>query len=399
MRPLRERGRTPPAYPDTCPATEPVSHPGRPHHTNGPDGRGVVRRRTGAEPGGPRARWRRWTWRRRVAVGFCMALGLLLLPVAAAAAALRLQYAGEPSAEARTRGRDALWMGHAWVDGRRTGADLTALAARLAGTGIHDLYVHAGPLEHDGSLRADRSPRAAGLVRDVHRLLPGVRVQAWLGDVVAPEKDGLHLDRADVRDRVTASARQVLDQGFDGVHFDMEPVHSGSGGFLALLDDVHAVTTARQVPFSVAAPQIDPLPGLHRVGLALTRHGKWWSQAYFGQVARRVDQVAVMSYDTSMQLESLYGGYVAQQTSLALEATPADVDLLMGLPAYWEDDYSHRGSAETVAAAVRGARLALGRNDRRTFGLALYVDFTATPADWEAYRSGWCAGGAAAAGR
>ena len=121
-------------------------------------------------------------------------------------------------------------------------------------------------------------------------------------------------------------------------------------------------------------------------------HEKWWSQAYFGQVARRVDQIAVMSYDTSMPLESLYGGYVAQQAALALEVTPPEVDLLMGLPAYHTNNLGHHAWAETVGAAVRGARLALGRkdSDREHFGVALYVDFTATSQDWAAYRKGWC---------
>ncbi|MFI6446890.1 hypothetical protein [Kitasatospora sp. NPDC050543] len=322
-----------------------------------------------------------------------IALVVLLLPVGVAAAALRLEYAGEPSAEARTRGRDALWLGHAWVDGRKSDGDVAALAAQLAGTGIRDLYVHTGPLEHDGSLPATAYPRAAWFVAAVGRAMPGVRVQSWLGDVVEPEKTGLDLDEPAVRERIAASAQQVLDAGFAGVHFDLEPVRSGSPGWLSLLDQVHAGTAARGAPLSVAAPQIDPLPGLHSAGIALADHGKWWSQAYFAETARRVEQIAVMSYDTSMPLESLYGGYVAQQTTLALEVTPPAVDLLMGLPAYWDDTPGHRGSAETVRAAVRGARLALGREApaRQTFGLALYVDFTATPEHWSAYRRGWCA--------
>ncbi|GAA4873338.1 hypothetical protein [Kitasatospora terrestris] len=317
-------------------------------------------------------------------------LALVVLPVAGAAGALRLQYAGEPAADARTRGRDAIWLGHAWVDGRKGDAELAALAQRMAGTGIRDLYVHTGPLAHDGSLDPALYPKAKDFLDRAHRALPGVRVQSWLGDVVRPEKDGLDLERADVRDRVTASARQVLDAGFDGVHFDMEPVRPDSAGFLALLDRVHEVTRAADRPFSVAAPQIDPLPGLHVVTTGLSGHGKWWSQSYFAEVARRVDQVAVMSYDTAMPVESLYGGYVAQQTELALEATPPSVDLLMGLPAYWDDTSAHRGAAETVRAAVRGARLGLGKNGRANFGLALYVDFTATPDHWTAYRDGWC---------
>ncbi|QKW22984.1 hypothetical protein HUT16_31365 [Kitasatospora sp. NA04385] len=344
-------------------------------------------------PARARRRWRertRWSRRRRVLTALGTALALVVLPVFGAAAALRWEYAGEPAADARTRGKDAIWLGHAWVDGRRTPEELSALAARVRSTGIHDLYVHTGPLEHDGSLDPGLAPGAADFLARAHAAMPGVRVQSWLGDVVAPEKEGLHLDRADVRDRIAGSARQVLDLGFDGVHFDLEPVHSGSSGFLALLDQVHALTAARAVPLSIAAPQIDPVPGLGRVTFALSDHGKYWSAGYFAAAARRVDQVAVMSYDTSMPVESLYGGYVARQTSLALANTPPDVDLLMGLPAYWADTPSHRGDAETVRAAVRGARLGLGPGGRRNFGLALYVDFAATPDHWAAYRDGWC---------
>ncbi len=344
-------------------------------------------------PGRARRRWRgrnRWSRRRRVLTVLTAALVLLVVPVLGAAAALRWEYAGEPAADARTRGKDAIWLGHAWVDGRRTPEELTSLAAKVRSTGIHDLYVHTGPLEHDGSLDPALAPGAADFLARAHAAMPGVRIQSWLGDVVAPEKVGLHLDRADVRDRITASARQVLDLGFDGVHFDLEPVHSGSPGFLALLDQVHALTAARSVPLSIAAPQIDPVPGLGRVAFALSDHGKYWSAGYFEAAARRVDQVAVMSYDTSMPVESLYGGYVARQTSLALANTPPGVDLLMGLPAYWADTPTHRGDAETVRAAVRGARLGLGAGGRQNFGLALYVDFAATPDHWAAYRDGWC---------
>lgn len=338
-----------------------------------------------------RTRWRRWTRGKRVVLTTLLVLVVaVVVPAGAAAIALRIEYAGDPSAQARTRGRDAVWLGHAWVDGRKTDADVAALARQIAGTGIRDLYVHTGPLEPDGSLPANRYPQARWFLEAVDRMLPGVRVQAWLGSVVRPAAGGLDLDDPLSRDRVVWASAQVLDRGFGGVHFDLEPVRSSSPGFLTLLDQVRELTTARKVALSIAAPQIDPVPGLHRVAMAISGHGKWWSREYFAQAARRVDQIAVMSYDTWTAGESLYGGMVARQTELALAVTPDHVDLLMGLPAYWEPD--HFANVETVPAAVRGARLALGRHapERQAFGLALYVDFTATPQDWDAYRTGWC---------
>ncbi|MFI9600698.1 hypothetical protein ACIHCX_12555 [Streptomyces sp. NPDC052043] len=328
-------------------------------------------------------------WVRRIALGLVL---LLVLPLLAAETALRVNYSGDLADGTYTRGQDAIWLGHAWVDGRKKDADVTALARRLRGTGIRDLYVHAGPLEHDGTLPKSSYPRAGWLIPAVHRALPGVRVQAWLGDELATESpDGMRLERARTRVAVVTSTREILAAGFDGAHFDLEPLHSGDRHYLGLLDDLRAVTRAHGVPLSVAAHQIDPLPAFHSLWGTLTNHPKWWSQAYFAQVARRVDQIAVMSYDTMQPLPSLYGGYVAQQTSLALEVTPPTTDLLMGLPFFHDNRFGHRAAAETVPAAVRGVRLGLTRTDagRERFGVALYVDFAATEDDWTAYREGW----------
>ncbi|WP_406440168.1 glycoside hydrolase family 18 protein [Streptomyces sp. NBC_00631] len=357
-----------PVRPAVADASEPAQGP------PAPDGG----RRTG-RAGGKKRKLGIWTLRVTL---------VLLLPLLIAETALRINYAGDPKAGTHSRNRDALWLGHAWVDGRRTDADVTALAARLADTGIRDLYVHAGPLEHNGTLPKSACPKARWLITAVHRKLPGVRVQAWLGDEVAPEKPyAMHLEKKETRDAVVASARQVVAVGFDGVHFDLEPLHSGDRNYLALLDALRPATPL----LSVAAHQIDPLPAFHSFWGTVTGHPKWWSQEYFGQVARRVDQVAVMSYDTMQPLQSLYGGYVAQQTSLALEVTPPDTDLLMGLPFYHENRFGHWAHAETVPAAVRGVRLGLSRTDpdRATFGVALYVDFAATEDDWTSYRKDW----------
>ncbi|MFF1406910.1 hypothetical protein [Streptomyces sp. NPDC058294] len=341
-------------------------------------------------PAAPRSPAR--SWRRRTVRGVCAALVLLVLPVLTAETALRLNYTGDPAPGTRTRHHDALWLGHAWVDGRKSGKDVTALAARLRGSGIRDLYVHSGPLEHDGTLSPSVYRKARWLTGALHRELPGVRVQAWLGDTLASESpDGLRLERPSTRAAIAASTRRILDAGFEGAHFDLEPLHSGDRDYLRLLDDLRVLTRSRHALLSVAAHQIDPLPAFHSFWGATTGHPKWWSQSYFGQVARRVDQIAVMSYDTMQPMASLYGGYVAEQTALALEVTPRTTDLLMGLPFFHENRFGHRARAETVPAAVRGVRLGLSRTDagRARFGVALYVDFAATEADWRAYQEDW----------
>ena len=297
---------------------------------------------------------------------------------------------GTPSASARTRQGDAVWLGHAWVDGRKGPADVDALVRQMGG-GVHDLFVHTGPLRHDGTLDPTLYPRASWLVAALHQAVPGIRVQAWLGAAlgsgqvqVGSEGPGLDLTRTD---QIIGSFRQALDAGFDGIHVDFEPVHSGDQDFLNVLEQAHLLTTERHAVLSVSVPQTEPVPGIHLLGAALADHPKWWTAGYLSDVADRVDQVAVMAYDSALPLRSLFSGYVQQQTRLALQSVPSSVDLLIGLPAYHDDNAFHHASAETVAAAIRGVRLA--DHGRLKFGVALYVDFAATAADWAAYHHDW----------
>ncbi len=82
---------------------------------------------------------------------------------------------------------------------------------------------------------------------------------------------------------------------------------------------------------------------------------------------------------------------MTRQVRAAVDAVPADVDLLVGAPAFHEQDTFHQQSAETVAAAVRAARLAYADASatHRGYGVPIYVDFAATQQDWRDYENGW----------
>lgn len=330
--------------------------------------------------------WTRHLSPRRVRVLLAVSASVPVLAVLASAAWFYLLGLGTPSPDTRTRGQDAVWLGHAWVDGRNGERELSALAARLKDSGISDLYVHTGPLAYDGTLPASLYPRAGWAVDALHETVPGVRVHAWLGQLVDPGK--LDLSSPAVRANIVGSARQVMAAGFDGVHYDFEPVPDGDSGLLDVLDRTRAAVSADLGMLSISAHHVEPLPGMSAAGLVVGA-AKWWTSGYLAQVARRVDQVAVMSYDTAQPTPELYTGYVRRQTELALAAVPPGTRLLMGLPAYHDDNWTHHPSAETVDAAVRGVRLGLGTSGRERFGVALYVDFTATDSDWDAYRRDW----------
>ncbi|MFI6510204.1 hypothetical protein ACIBCT_21575 [Streptosporangium sp. NPDC050855] len=310
---------------------------------------------------------------------------LLALP-GVAVATLTLQFTGTPARWAKTTGHDALWLGHAWVDGRKTAEDVRALAGRLRRTGIKDVYVHSGPFDGDGTLPASKHPKAADFLKWWRQESPKVRVSAWLGQKV----DGvLDLDDAATRQRVLDGTRAIMALGFDGVHYNFEPIGDGDTEFLDLLTRTRPIVGDGLL--STSTPQIEPFPLVRPAARAVTGRDKYWSPDYFGQVARLVDQVAIMTYDSYLPYPAVYGGYVVRQTSLALGLVPADRTLLIGAPAYHDHGVAWADAAESVEKAARGARLGLTAHGkpRERFGLALYVDFAATKEDWSEYDRFW----------
>ncbi|MFF5211888.1 hypothetical protein [Streptosporangium sp. NPDC000396] len=310
---------------------------------------------------------------------------ILILP-GVAAATLTLQFTGTPAPWAKTTGHDALWLGHAWVDGRKSAADVRNLAARLRKTGIRDVYVHSGPFDSDGSLPATKHSNAGNFLKWWRAELPKVRVSAWLGQKV----DGfLDLDDPASRQRVLDGVRDIMALGFDGVHYNFEPLGDGDTAFLDLL------TRTRQLVgdglLSTSTPQIEPFPLTRPIVRTAISHDKYWSPDYFRQVAALTDQVAIMTYDSYLPSELLYGGYVVRQGTLALELVPEEKTVLIGAPAYHDHGISWGDAAESVATAAEGARLALTAHGkpRERFGLALYVDFAATAEDWKEYDQFW----------
>jgi hypothetical protein len=318
---------------------------------------------------------------------------------------------GPTAAWAKSSGQDALWLGHGWLAGPGAGAGgagggsgsggrdsyggdggggLAALTARIRGSGVSDVYVLAGQLSAGGQLDPSQYAGAAAFLRSFHAALPHVRVCAWLNGTAG--RGQLDLDDTAVRAAVVASAAALLHAGFGGISYDLTPVASGDSGLLDLLD---ATRVLHPGVLSVDVPKVEPLAGMGLPAALIMRRPVFWTSGYLGDVASRVSQVALMSYDTGVPVSSWYSGYVARETAIALRAVPAEVGLVIGLPAFAGSTLGHHGSAETVPAAIHGVRVALtgSHHPRSTLGVGLYTADSATAQDWSAYQSGWVAPG------
>jgi hypothetical protein len=325
--------------------------------------------------------------RRRIVLAALMLMSSVVQVGGTVVSALSVQALGAADPTARSTGHDAEWLGHAWVDGRKNQSDVDMLARQLRDTGIRDLFVHAGPFNNDGTLDPALRPRARWLTGSLHAALPRVRVQAWLG--AHPLSDQLHLHEPATRARIITAVSEVLDDGFDGVHYDFEPVGDGSEDLLAMLRETGPLAAQRGAVLSVSAIHLEPLQGVASFARVLPAALSLWSGDYLRQVADLVDQVALMSYDTGLPTAAAYAGYVRRTTERALAIVPPEVGLLIGIPAYDEGGLYHHPHAESVAAALRGIRLALADRQRERFGVALYVDFTVNDEDWFSYHRDW----------
>jgi hypothetical protein len=307
--------------------------------------------------------------------------------------ALWLWWLPDPDDDQRSRGINGLWAAHTWVGDEHSDADYRDLADLLEGNGISDVFFHAGPLEADGSVPADLTEHASDLLAAMRRYASDVRTQAYLGQIEARDGGPLDLDDPRVRDGIVATAERFLDLGFRGIHYDIEPIFPGDESFLDLLDRTRALTQARGAVLSVALEQAAAVPNTGRLIRLFVPGYHNPSTAFLEDVAARVDQVAIMTYDSGLPVDWLFGAHMAWQTEWVVDAIGEEVTVFMGIPTYEEGSAGKFFSwAENINSGVRGVRKGLDRlpdSETRDVGIAIFAEWTTTDDEWDAYASSW----------
>src|SRR5687768_3651458 len=226
-----------------------------------------------------------------------VALLLLLLGVAGLLRGCVLRPAASLAGAQYNVGANAAWLSIAWVNEAQSPTAIAALAQELRAHQIADAYVYVSYLRSSGQF-GETFAHAAAFTRALNAEAPDIRLQAWLGvpmrwrsGLVAGESG--HADLSDELTRTTIAsfaARAVREGGFDGVHLDPEPIGDGDPNVLKLLEEVRAALD-RDAVLSIATPRIRPA----LAELPLPELGPpMWSAGYYREVARRVDQVALM---------------------------------------------------------------------------------------------------------
>lgn len=313
----------------------------------------------------------------------------VLFVIAAVVAATTVDYwlyprFARPSGTVVNRGENALWLRYTWAFGEHTAKDTAKLAQRLEAHGIRDAYFHVRSILPDGSLKYRERLKTAALNHQVARLAPSVRKIAW---IYAGNPQGLgavNLARSDVRRRMASEAAWLVQNGgFDGVQWDYEICPDGDPNLLRLLEETRRALPAGTY-LSAAVPGWYPSP----LG------GFGWSPAYFGEVAKRCDGIAVMAYDSAAYLPRVYAGWITQQTIVVTRAVAAAnprCGVVLGIPTYGDGTASHNPRAENLRLALLGVRngLAQGTDLDVWKGVGLFADYTTDEDEWSTFDELW----------
>jgi len=283
------------------------------------------------------------------------------------------------------RGINATWIGVGWVNEPHDPEEIIALANDLNRRQIRYVFAYVSYLKPDGQFNPTY-PHAAEFVRVLKVAQPDLNVQAWIG---LPLK---YVDLGDVVIRKKIAkfcVKLVRDGGFDGVHLDPEPTSSDDADVLALLDETRSALGS-EITLSVATRRIWPI--LSDVQWPVIRQVAWRT-GYYREVARRVDQIAVMTYDSAMPLAMLYRQWARFQViEISRAVDDTEVQLFFGIPTSEEKTWTHCPDAESMKSGLQG--VIDGLNDAKaqsavTTGVAIYPYWDTDEAEWDIYKSLW----------
>jgi hypothetical protein len=299
------------------------------------------------------------------------------------------------SGEHFNHGHNAAWLGVEWSMEPHSAVEIAALAEELQRQQIDTILVYVSYLKPIGEFNPTYD-HAREFVTALKQAAPQIEVQGWLGiPVKVPAGTPIASGYVDLSDPATQrtiidfSQMVIQDLGFDGVHLDPEPVLSGNADLLTILDEVRSAI-GPEAHLSLAGREITPL--LPEADLVWNRWFTWRGD-YYRELARRVDQIAVMAYDSHAPIAWWYEQWLRHQVvdlSNSLKDTTAQI--YMGISISKEKSSSHDPRVENMNNGLRG--VINGLNDADTqpgkiTGVAIYPYWETTVDEWQTYAQLW----------
>jgi hypothetical protein len=314
---------------------------------------------------------------------------LFLLVVLGIAAGVYVAYApyGDTGTHPFNQDRNAVWLEHRWLEKPHSVEEMEQMFRFLDHHGIVYAYPHLIPFDGAGRLPLHNREQMRAFLASARRVAPNMKVLPWVGGLRVGYKRSRPgtIDLGDLgqRQRIVAECRGLMDEGFDGIHLNVEPIANGDDDYLALLRALRAAVGTGILSLSATRP--GPVAPAFAPNF-------FWTADYYTRIADSADQVVLMTYDTAIPTPGLYRRYVAYAaaTVTANLSRSHRTRVLVGIPTYDETGLMHRKGVETVENALVGVVSGLRGRTGGTFeGVALYAEWTTDPEDWAVYERVW----------
>jgi len=284
------------------------------------------------------------------------------------------------------KGHNAIWISHKWVGEEKTDQEIQKMIFDLKKNQIDTVYVHAGPLKTDGTIDSDTYAYALAFLEKAKKFDDDIKYYAWLGQL------RMKIDLSDEKIRHNIANQTLIMTemiGFDGIHFDIEPIWDEDINFIQLLKEVDEIL-AKDVPISVAMAEL--IPGSFIWTMEnIFKFYNYNTEKNFLNVAKYAEQIVVMVYDTSINQEWIYKWLVKEQT-IRTTALLDNTEVYIAIPLYGEKTEHFNPEVENVKNGLKG--ITDGLNDIRSNvgnfrGVALYPYWKIEKDEWDIYYNLW----------
>jgi hypothetical protein len=279
-----------------------------------------------------------------------------------------------------TNGIHAAWLSVEWTSTPVDPTTIKTLHEQSRTYHLRYLYPYTTYLKEDGTFN-DTYTHAGAFMQAFREVNRETKVLAWVGIPLAnPYRFGIEgwvdLSNKTTRQHISDFAEQlVTENGFDGVHLNIETVWDQDPHFLTLLEEVDSAL-ADDLMLSVA--------GSHGSPSILEPLKLRWSQSYYREVAARVDQIAVMTYDSRALHPALYRFWMREQVQgIADGIADTNTELLIGVSVSDEATTTHTPTVESLEEGLAGM---CAGTEGRVDGVALYAAWEMDEAEWAMWR-------------
>ncbi len=284
------------------------------------------------------------------------------------------------------KGHNAVWVSHKWVGEESQEADVKELVNNLEAHDIDTVFVHTGPLEPDGTVNPETYKWAMDFIETAKIFNKDIEYQAWLGQI----RSSINLSDPFIRNNISKLSLVLTEfVGFDGIHFDIEPVWDGDLDFITLLKETNDMI-AEDKEISVALAELIPGKFL-RVAQIFHKFKNYNTELNYQNVAQYADQIVVMVYDTSIDDDWLYKWLVKEQTIRSVNLLD-DKEVFIAIPAYEDVKDGFNPDVENIKNGLYGLLDGLNdiRIDEKSFaGVAIYSYWEIGESEWQDYEKIW----------